>query len=118
MRRFVMLAAPPTWTDNVKARLARAARVLGITPRRAKSLYYLEAKVIPADEYMALQRKCEEISHRAQAVRDHHEYLRSLANAPMGLAGEPCREARDGHPPEVSAGDDADRGLPRALAPE
>lgn len=89
MRRFVMLAAgQPTWSDNVKARLARAARVLGITPRRAKALFYGEAKVISASEYFALSAKADEISRKASAIREHDEQIRLMAASRHSVAGD------------------------------
>lgn len=74
MRRFVMLAADARpWGDNVKARLARAARVLGISPRRARAYYYREAKVIPVEEYFAAKKIADQIEQNASAVRTHDE---------------------------------------------
>lgn len=84
MRRFVQVAADArAWGDNIKSRLARAARVLGITPRRAKALFYKEAKVIPVEEYMACKQIVEQIRENASAVKEHNVYVASLgASAP------------------------------------
>ena len=107
MRRCVMVAAgPPTWADNVKGRLARAARVLGITPRRAKALFYMEAKVIPADEYLRLTRKTDDIRRHAQAIRGHDESIRQMAARRHPVAGGEARTAGGGDPPEVPPGDE------------
>ena len=74
MRRFVMIAADARpWGDNLKARLHRAARVLGISPRRARAIYYREAKVIGADEYLAAKKIADDIKQNASAVRAHDE---------------------------------------------
>lgn len=99
MRRFVMIAADARpWGDNVKARLARAARILGISPRRAKALYYLEAKVIPVEEYRACEQVAAEILNNASAIEKHNEYLASLGNEVLAV-GEPPRAPthRDDH---------------------
>lgn len=109
-KRFVMLASPARWGDNVKARIANAARVLGIKPRRAKAMYYLEAKVITAQEYFALKAKVDEIQERAQVVRGHHDYLRSIADADIELAGTCRRDTSRSDQAEVPAGDDAAAG--------
>ena len=95
MQRFVKLASEAQlWGDNLKARLARAARILRISPRRAKAFYYLEAKVISAQEYMACKQIVEHIQQKASAVRDHHAQASQIGTAlhqvdrrPVGDAG-------------------------------
>lgn len=113
MRRCVMVAAgSPAWTDNVKARLARAARVLGITPRRAKSLYYLEVRVITAQEYLALSARVERIERLRDQAGKNHDAIRQMAAGLDRVARGPAdgdggSDAREGgsDPAEVSAGD-------------
>lgn len=46
----------------------RFARLVGITPRRARALYERRAKNIRADEYLATVAACEEIERRAAAA--------------------------------------------------
>ena len=116
MQRFVRIACEAqAWNDNIKARIARAARVLGITQRRAKAFLYMEARVIPAHEYMRLRSIVDEIEQQASAVRKHHEYVASVAIASVALDSAPLRpdqpmvrgEGRDDQP-ALPAGGDAD----------
>lgn len=53
MQTFVRQAAAPVMPGELIAhQIARAARRLGVTPSRAKALWYGEARRIDAEEYM------------------------------------------------------------------
>lgn len=92
MQRFVKIASEAQlWGDNLKARVARAARILRISPRRARALYYLEARVISAAEYMAAKQIVEQIQEKASAVREHHAQASQI-----GTSRHPVDRRQDG----------------------
>ncbi len=110
MQRFVKVAAhAQLWGDNLKARLARAARILRISPRRAKAFYYLEARAIRAEEYMACKQIVAEIQNNASATENIHEKSSSLGTAVPAVAEREDQGTRGGHRDSVPAGD-----LPRS----
>lgn len=105
MQRFVKVASEAQlWGDNLKARLARAARVLRISPRRAKALYYLEARVIPAAEYMACKQIVEQIQDRASAVRGYHAQASQAGIALHQVDRRPVGDASRHDPSSIPAG--------------
>ena len=80
MRDAILTAGAPKWGDNVKSVLHRAADRLGIKYRRARSLYYGNARRIEAAEYLAIKAKAQEIQRQNAARREaNNEIRRTLA---------------------------------------
>jgi hypothetical protein len=63
MAEIVQEAAEPYLTLGVKAALSKAARLLGLTPRRAEAYRHGEVRMVPAWEM-------EELRLRRQALRE------------------------------------------------
>ena len=117
--RFVEIAGEGSiWRGNVKAALAKAAQTLGIKPRRAKALYYLEARVIAVNEYYTLKARIARIVRLQEQTKAHNDALRRMAagldrvgHAPAGRHGIPDQA-------EVPPGNDAATGRSAATAEE
>lgn len=85
MKACVMIAAgPPRYGDTVEAMLWRAAQVLGITQRRARSFWERNPKRIEALEYLVIVERAKALQER----RTNHAALEAQISA---LA----RQARD-----------------------
>ncbi len=74
--------------QSVKDRITRAARLLGMTPRRVSALIYQEIAVVPAHEADTIRQKHQsakrlrlaQLQHEFEALRDE-----LVAEAPEGL---------------------------------
>lgn len=79
MRDAVIQAAGPRdWNDTRDSWLMRAARVLGLSHRRTKAIFYGEARRISADEYLAVQARIATLKAKQER---HGERLQELASA-------------------------------------
>jgi hypothetical protein len=75
-REIIALAAGPRqWSDSVKAYINRGARVLGITPGRATSIWYAKAADLRASEWVALQEKAAALRARLKEQEARNEAL-------------------------------------------
>src|SRR5689334_6925559 len=63
---IAVAAGPRDWADTRESWLARAARKLGLSYRRTKSIWYNEARVIRADEYLKIRAQLEELQRSAE----------------------------------------------------
>lgn len=114
MKRYVEIAGEGSiWRGNVKAAISLAAQRLGLKPRRARALYYKEARVIPVNEYYTVRERAQRIARLKEQTRASNEHFYQMALSPGHVASAPHRQA-DGTPrhssatdqAEVSAGDD------------
>lgn len=72
MKEAVIFAAGPRdWNDTRESWLARAARKLGVSHRRAKSLFYGTARTITGDEILAAAKLMQD--RREGRQREAHE---------------------------------------------
>jgi hypothetical protein len=61
------VAGPRLLGDNTKSLLARAARRLGFTYTRTRSIYYGEARIIRAEEWIRLNEEAAALNESAKA---------------------------------------------------
>lgn len=66
------VCGPRGWNDTRESWLARGARAIGMSPRRARALFYQEPIRLSADEYIAIQEAYE-------AAQQSMETLSNLA---------------------------------------
>jgi hypothetical protein len=52
---LIEVCGPRGWNDTRESWLARGARVVGMSPRRARALFYNEPIKLSADEYFAIE---------------------------------------------------------------
>ncbi len=72
MKEAVVYAAGPRdWNDTRESWLARAARKLGVSHRRAKSLFYGTARTITGDEILAAAKLMQDRRNARQ--KESHE---------------------------------------------
>lgn len=69
---------PPDRHDNRKSWLARVARTLAWKHRRVKALFYLEARIVTADEWRTLNQRLDALK---AAERRHQEQTDELREA-------------------------------------
>lgn len=77
-RDLLWAAVPPGIHDNRKSWLARAARLLGWSPRRVRAIWHCEARVITADEWRTLNQRLDALK---AAERRHGEQTHELREA-------------------------------------
>lgn len=102
--RDVVIAAAGErgWSDTREAWIARAARRLGLNYRRARAIFYGEARRIDADEYLSLILRAESLrleQARQEAVNAAIQAdLRARAAVAVGRGalGEPLAVAPGG----------------------
>lgn len=92
------IAGQRDWNDTRESWLARAARKLGFGHRRTKAIFYGEARVISADEWLRLNETLAALSKSAAARREEINDLQALSSAadaaafdrvrPLGVAGD------------------------------
>ena len=97
------VAGPRLLGDNTKTLLARAARRLGFTYSRTRSIYYGDARVIRAEEWIRLNEELAALSKSAQQRQDVINDISILARAvpppareaarPLGVDGDAGGEA-------------------------
>lgn len=101
-----VVAGPREWGDNRKGWLARAARRLGFSYTRTRSIFYGEARVIRAEEWIRLNEEAEQLKKSARERQEALHDLDLLAGAavaarrevprPLGVGGGDESEARPG----------------------
>ena len=109
---LIEAAGPREWSDTREAWIARGARFLGISYRRAKKLFYEEPLKLGADEYHEIERNyataTQAVAALSHLARESNVSLgRSAGVAGGGGEGEgrrPDEEAR-GRPAKEAAGD-------------
>ena len=74
------VCGPRGWNDTRESWLARGARAIGMSPRRARALFYQEPIRLSADEYLQIERAYT-AAHAAVARVSH---LASRADVPGG----------------------------------
>ena len=88
MRRYVIAAAGQRgWHDNIKSLLHRASVRLGISPRRAKAFYYGEARIISAQEYIAVSERVAVLERLAKENEKQNALLRQGGASILGASG-------------------------------
>jgi len=95
MRACIAAAAgPPRYGDKIKTMIARAAAVLEITPRRARSLWERDAKRIDATEYLAIRERVRALQQKAEAIHERNAQTREAINRTRArLVGRGAGEA-------------------------
>jgi hypothetical protein len=97
-REIIALAAGPRqWSDSMKVYINRGARVLGLSPGRATSIWYAKASDLRASEWVALQEKAAALRARLkeQEARNASTAAEILARRADDLARvEVGREVR------------------------
>ena len=98
------VAGPRGWNDTREAWLAKAARRLGFGHRRTKAIFYGEARVISAEEWMRLQDEFSALTRSAQQRQETLHELSILARSvpppavahprPLDVESNPTGEAR------------------------
>ena len=84
MRDAVILAGGNRhWNDTRQSWLARAAQILGISPRRASSLFYQKARAIPAWEADNIRDQIAQLRERQTELGKRHEALETA----LGTSG-------------------------------
>lgn len=92
------VAGPRLLGDNTKALLARAARRLGFSYQRTRSIYYGEARIIRAEEWIRLNQEAQALRESAKARQEALHDLDLLARAASARIGEVAGPARvEGH---------------------
>jgi hypothetical protein len=76
---MVAIAGPRAESDTRGTWLGRAARRCGLSPRRAKALFYGEKTRITADEFTRLQERFDALREGIAKYRDAVATLRDLA---------------------------------------
>lgn len=90
MRDAVILAGGNRhWNDTRQSWLARAAQTLGISPRRASSLFYQKARAIPAWEADNIRLQLAQLRARQTELGKRHEALETA----LRTSGAGCRKA-------------------------
>lgn len=95
------------WNDTRESWLARAARRLGWPFGRTRAVFYRQARVITAAEWIALNNEIAAL--RESATRRRKE----LNNVALGMAGPAVSSAGAGPRPLVVGADDAGEAGPR-----
>lgn len=75
--------------QSAKERITRAARLLGMTPRRCAAFIYQELAVVPAHEADTIREKHQDAKRlRLAQIENEYRALRAelVAEAPAGLA--------------------------------
>jgi hypothetical protein len=73
---LIEVCGPRGWNDTRESWLARGARRIGMSPRRARALFYQEPIRLSADEYLGIERAWQSAS---QAMEASAEMARSSA---------------------------------------
>lgn len=84
-------AGPREWSDNRKSWLARAARRLGFTYSRTRSIYYGEARIIRAEEWIRLNEEADSLKRSAQQRQEALHDLDTLARSAVAARREDTR---------------------------
>jgi hypothetical protein len=93
--REFLCAVPRTHTDTRDTWLRRAGAFLGLTPRRARSVWYREKVRIDHDEYLRMRARMEQLK---EAQLKRQEILRdvdALLGSASGVACAPPRSVSD-----------------------
>lgn len=92
-RDIIALAAGPRrWSDSVKAYINRGARVLGITPGRAVSIWYAKVDDLRASEWVLLQEKAAKLRAAQQEQEARNNEITGEIHARRALAVDQQRE--------------------------
>jgi hypothetical protein len=76
------VAGPRGWNDTRDAWLSRVARRLGFGHRRAKAIFYGEARIIRAEEWKRLNEEFAALTRSAQQRRETLHDISILARTP------------------------------------
>lgn len=79
---LLFAAIPPLLHDNRKSWLARVARTLSWGPRRTRALFYLEARIVTADEWRTINERLDAAKQRERAHNEHRLFARGVG-APL-----------------------------------
>ena len=89
-RAMMWAAVPRRIEDNRKSWLARVARDFGWEPRRARALFYMEARIVTADEWRTLQARYDAVT---QSAKERGENNNVQSGATNRVAGRPLPAA-------------------------
>lgn len=79
---LAVAAGPRGWDDGRKSWLARGARVLGITPSRAETIWYRKSRGLSAHEYLQMVERARGVEERlAQRRGERDAILEAVAGA-------------------------------------
>lgn len=90
-RLLCEVAGPRDWDGNRKSWLARAARKLGFSYTRTRSIFYGEARVIRAEEWIRLTEEAAALKKSAQQRQEALHELDLLARAAVAARREVAR---------------------------
>jgi hypothetical protein len=76
-----VVCGPRGWNDTRESWLARGARAVGLSPRRARALFYQEPIRLSADEYIAIERAWEGATQAMAASDDLARNAAALADS-------------------------------------
>lgn len=105
--REFLAAVPRQHTDTRDSWLRRAAGLLGLTPRRARSVWYREKVRIDHDEYVRMRARIEGLRQSQIKRREIMADVHTLVGARVGLVGSPTRSGSDNSGTEIREGSTA-----------
>lgn len=115
--RDFLSAVPRQHSDTRESWLRRAGAFFGLTPRRARSVWYREKVRIDHDEYLRMRARIGELQKAQIKRRELIADVDALVGARTGLVGGEARSSRDIGGSEVRAGGEA-AGHPGDPAPD
>lgn len=93
--REFLCAIPRQHSDTRDSWLRRAAGLLGLSPRRARSVWYREKVRIDHDEYVRMRERIEGLKKAQLKRRELIADVDALVGTSAGLVGSPTRSSRD-----------------------
>lgn len=97
------IAGPRGWQDTRESWLSKAARRLGFSYPRTRSIFYERARVISAEEWITLNKKLADLTSAATARQGEIDALQALSRTadavafdragPLGMAGDATGKA-------------------------
>jgi hypothetical protein len=82
------VCGPRGWNDTRESWLARGARIIGMSPRRARALFYQEPIRLSADEYIAIQQAYEAAQQSMETLSDLARHADVSAHRISGVRGK------------------------------
>lgn len=115
--REFLCAVPRQHSDTRDSWLRRAGAFLGLTPRRARSVWYREKVRIDHDEYLRMRARIEGLKQAQIKRREMLADVHSLVGASAGLVGGAPGSSRDIGGEQVREGS-SEAGHPGDAAPD
>lgn len=107
--REFLCAVPRTHTDTRETWLRRASAFLGLTPRKARSVWYREKVRIDHDEYERMRVRIDELRQAQLKRREILDHVDALVGAVPGMPSEACRSCGDAGSDALREGSEAPR---------